>query len=139
MDYLITDSACYIRNNPTTVQPLTRYSLYREMWLVCFYGISISRIKLCKIMQKSDQKLHIGISCKRVFMIFAWNIVSVLCDNFFFIFRIMFMQFRICVKFLRCSHENYSTFLWKLNDKTEQTFSILFIHYFSMNWLNLFI
>lgn len=81
--FLITDSACYLKKNPITVQPLTRYSIYRGMWFVCFYGISISRESHAKIMRKSDKKLHIGISCKRVFMLFAWNLVSLLCDFFF--------------------------------------------------------
>lgn len=29
-------SACYLRNTPTTVQPLTRYSIYRKIWFVWF-------------------------------------------------------------------------------------------------------
>lgn len=35
-DLSITDSACYLRNTPTTVQPLTRYSIYRKIWFVWF-------------------------------------------------------------------------------------------------------
>lgn len=117
--FLFTDSACYIRNNPTTIRPLTRYSIYRgNLVRMIFIGFLFH----VKVMQKSDKnqtKSHGNIMqtclhdiCMKkmyhyyVINFFAWCSCNlVLVTNSYEIYAIFAY--------------NYIKRIWKLNDKTK--------------------
>lgn len=94
---IIADSACYIRNNHTTMRPFIRYSIYREIWLRWFSWDFNFTWKSCKNHAKFRQNVTHGSFmqtclhdiCLRIFII----IMSL-------IFCMMFMQLGTCVKFI---------------------------------------
>lgn len=102
--FLFTDSACYIRNNPTTIRPLTRYSIYRgNLVRMIFIGFLFH----VKVMQKSDKnqtKSHGNIMqtclhdiCMKKCIIIMWLI-------FLHDVHAIWYLCQIHMKFMRYSH-----------------------------------